>query len=589
MRWKSGLGRALVLVGLTASGITHAECVMTKLAELPVTMVGHRPIIPAKVNGTDISLLVDSGAYYSNLSRSAANRLNLVQHSLPLNYNPRGVFGESLATRTTVDSFELASTQLKHVEFLVSPVGGDAADGLLGQNILGMGEVEYDLPHGAVRLIRTTGCGGASLAYWTGGKGASFISIQPMDDDNRATIGRVLINGHEVKVLFDTGARSSLTYPGAVASGVKLAGEDVEAPQTVSGIGNATGKAWIAPIASFKIGDEEIRNTRLAVLDVQLDVGMLLGVDFFLSHRVLVSNTQHRLYFTYEGGPVFNVTATALTRDNDTGVEHAAAPVSPELAEPTDADGYARRAAASLARRDAQHAISDLDKAVALAPKVATYRVQRGEAYRSIGQKAPALQDLNLAVTLDPDSVNARVARARLQLQSHDYPSAIADLDHASVSQPATADHRLTLANLYSAADNFSAAIVQYTLWLSSHPGDPDTYRALNGRCWGRAITGADLDKALNDCDRALSLAPNDPQIRDSRGMVNLRRGAFQAAVSDYDKALAANPKLAWSLYGRSLAKQRLGLLSESQADLTAALALEPDLPARARTYGIVT
>ena len=34
--------------------------------------------------------------------------------------------------------------------------------------------------------------------------------------------------------------------------------------------------------------------------------GMLLGADFFRSHRVLVSHSQHKMYFTYVGGPVFS-------------------------------------------------------------------------------------------------------------------------------------------------------------------------------------------------------------------------------------------------------------------------------------------
>jgi hypothetical protein len=32
---------------------------------------------------------------------------------------------------------------------------------------------------------------------------------------------------------------------------------------------------------------------------------MLLGADFLRAHRTLVAHSQHRLYFTYVGGPVF--------------------------------------------------------------------------------------------------------------------------------------------------------------------------------------------------------------------------------------------------------------------------------------------
>jgi hypothetical protein len=32
---------------------------------------------------------------------------------------------------------------------------------------------------------------------------------------------------------------------------------------------------------------------------------MLLGADFLRAHRVYVAHSQRRMYFTYEGGPVF--------------------------------------------------------------------------------------------------------------------------------------------------------------------------------------------------------------------------------------------------------------------------------------------
>ncbi len=38
---------------------------------------------------------------------------------------------------------------------------------------------------------------------------------------------------------------------------------------------------------------------------------MILGGDFFVSHHVYVSNSQHKLYFTYNGGPVFDLSSRA--------------------------------------------------------------------------------------------------------------------------------------------------------------------------------------------------------------------------------------------------------------------------------------
>lgn len=60
---------------------------------------------------------------------------------------------------------------------------------------------------------------------------------------------------------------------------------------------------------------------------------MLIGADFFLSHRIYVASSQGKLYCTYNGGPVFDLAATrAATAPDDRGgapaapAETAAAP-----------------------------------------------------------------------------------------------------------------------------------------------------------------------------------------------------------------------------------------------------------------------
>jgi len=42
---------------------------------------------------------------------------------------------------------------------------------------------------------------------------------------------------------------------------------------------------------------------------------MLIGADFFLSHRVYVASSQNRLYFTYNGGPVFDLSPAREPED----------------------------------------------------------------------------------------------------------------------------------------------------------------------------------------------------------------------------------------------------------------------------------
>ena len=55
---------------------------------------------------------------------------------------------------------------------------------------------------------------------------------------------------------------------------------------------------------------------------------MLLGADFLRSHRVLVANSQRKLYFTYSGGPVFG--GAAPSRSESVELEVDANPTAPQ-------------------------------------------------------------------------------------------------------------------------------------------------------------------------------------------------------------------------------------------------------------------
>src|SRR6185312_15120118 len=62
----------------------------------------------------------------------------------------------------------------------------------------------------------------------------------------------------------------------------------------------------------FEIGGETIKHTHVLIGDIGLQgVDMLLGSDFFLAHHIYVAYSQEKLYFTYNGGPVFDLNTQA--------------------------------------------------------------------------------------------------------------------------------------------------------------------------------------------------------------------------------------------------------------------------------------
>jgi tetratricopeptide (TPR) repeat protein/predicted aspartyl protease len=582
-------------------------CKLGHIGDLPVTMRGMQPLVHAAINGTDTVFLADSGAYFSVLTPAAARQFNL---TLEPAAETTGFGGRTPSWVTRVKTFTIFNIDVNNVSFLVggNDLGYDVV-GALGQNVLRIGDVDYDLANGMIRLFRPEGgCRKTSLAYWAKEVPYSEIEIDFPSARRPNIEGHAFLNGSKIRVLFDTGASTSLlTLAAAKRAGVTPKSEGVEPAGAIQGFGSHPVPNWIARFASFKIGDEEIQHPRLRFSEEQVaDADMLIGADFFLSHHVYVAASQGTLYFTYNGGPVFNLTtqawrppttapATAQASGAPADTQPAAPPPpSAAAAQPAapgqlDAAGYARRGSASASRHDYEHALADLTRAIELAPAEPDYFYQRASAYWTDRQMDKALADLDQALKLKPDHVDALVARARLRILRHDPAEAInADLDAANRAAPKDSAVRFALGDLYMAERNYPWAIAQFDDWIDAHNrNDIRMASARNLRCWVRTLTGRDLDRALADCNFAVSSNAKEAAYHDSRGLVYLRQGRYDKAVADYDAALAVNPKMAWSLYGRGLAKQHLGQTAAGDADIAAAKALAPKIAEEAASHGI--
>lgn len=580
--------RSLRLVGLLAAVWMlppqgFAACSLGQLAELPVRMVGLRALVPVKLNGVEAELEVESGSFFSLLSPAAAAALKLKLQ--PTSVILQGVKGSATASVASIDDFVLANVPLKGKwDFLVGGSDpGSGAAGLLGQNILGIADSEYDLSDGVVRLMKPSGCADKPLAYWATGRPlpVEMMSIDYSGRDARQIIGEAQLNGHNIRVLFDSGAATSILTLAAA----KRAGVTPQSPGVISagigfGLGRGSYPTWVGPFASFKLAGEETRNTRIRFGDLSLaNADMLLGMDFFLSHHIYVANSQHKVYFTYNGGPVFNLASLN--------------PASPALqsadpsAQPATSSDYAARGRALIGRRDFAHAIADLTHAVELDATQPDYFYQRALAYVGAKQAEPAFADLEQALRLKPDFVDALLLKARMELANKQASAARADLDAADRALPKESDRRFAMSSLYAGAAAPEQSLHQLDLWIASHDSDARLPMALNERCWLRGMWNQNLEQAEADCKRSLRLASNESNTLDSLGWVELRRGRFEQSVAAFDSALRKAPRLPSSLYGRGLAELRLGQRTAGEADIAAASALAPQIAEQRRPWGI--
>ena len=265
----------------------------------------------AKINGTEVVFILDSGSDVSMISPANAARLHLPLSASSLDRDFEGVGGTFKTVTRRVETLTLNGSDFKNVPFLVGGTDVEKpAVGLIGQNVLRLADVDYDLTDHAIRLMRPEGCQGVPLSYWGDGKPVSVLPIESTDDERRRTVATVLLNGVAVRALFDTGAANTMmSLRTAARLGLRPNAPGVVPAGEVGGLGRAVAPSWSAPLESFQIGDEKIMKTRLLMGEIGPDIELLVGLDFFRAHRMFVSTSQNRMYLTYMGGPVFNLTA----------------------------------------------------------------------------------------------------------------------------------------------------------------------------------------------------------------------------------------------------------------------------------------
>lgn len=618
-----------------------AQCRLVQSPPIPVTMLGWRPTIPAELDGHETRLLVDTGAFFDTLSPAEAAEFKLPLSEAPYGAYITGGLGNLVPKLATVKDLRVGPLSFGAATFLVAANDlGNGISGVLGQNLYRVLDVEFDFANGAMRFYHASDCGRGSMAYWAEatGQSVSVINLEERERSNPHLLGTVRVNGHVIHAIFDTGAPTSLLSLAAARTVGVSPGSAGLVP-----VGTA-GNLWSAPIDEIELGNEEkIEHTHILVEDDNFWFGpgvwMFIGADFFLSHRVYLSTSQSKLYFTYNGGRVFDLNPADAAQG---GRLPTTAPRETTSATSPDADDLMRRGTAHADRLEFQQAIADLTQACSLAPRDAEYRYQRGIVYWRYGQPVPALQDFNAAVELDPGNFQARLWRAemlliaqtgrtqdpptdtepRIDSSSVDRPAskerpggadaraaagaaegaaqARVDLDTVDREAPTQADMRLTLGRVHEDIGQYAEAIHQYDLWIANHAQDDRLAVALTWRCGSRVQANIDVDQALKDCNRAYDLMgvsfwsskPRWPAswiapLLLTRSLADLRRGNIKGAIADDDAAIRLLPTDADALYARGIAELREGLGTPGRTDLAAARKLQPGIGDRYASMGL--
>jgi hypothetical protein len=285
---------ACAAAGLMVAFPAAAACSL-KTQPIPITMTGAVlgtnngvPTTSVKVNGKTAQFMVDSSAAVNQISTKFAS-----SQKLPSTKTPN-------AEIFTSPKFEIAGAGMDNAQFIGSG-SLPGVDGVVGQTILGLMDVEYDLGAqggGKVTLAKADGCENSNMAYWAK-DGDLFWQMPLVPASNGAPLSEteITVNGVKLKAMLDTASSYSvITKAAAEKAGVKT---------TDAGVAPLKGSSnrWLGNF-TVNVGGEEMKNAPLQISstsDNYYDV--VIGADYFLTHHLYVSNSQKKIYATRSGFP----------------------------------------------------------------------------------------------------------------------------------------------------------------------------------------------------------------------------------------------------------------------------------------------
>ena len=276
------------------------ECQIKKKAELALGYSSGMMTVEAKINGTPLIFGIDTGAQ-TLISPETAADLRLARdwrRTLA-----RGTTATTLVNHVMLRDFEFAGERYlwKSVAKIALPqpkTPGQAIQpkpiaGLLGMDILGDYDLDFDFPHRKLTLYDAKTCTAISPPGYTNTKVIAFKF-----NEQRNILLPIELNGIKLTALLDTGSTIHMVTP----AGVKKTGiteEMLKADPSfdAAGVGNISQKHALHKFRTLTIGGLELTNVPAGVLNRALWQGeALLGQPIWLVRRFWVSSATRTLY-----------------------------------------------------------------------------------------------------------------------------------------------------------------------------------------------------------------------------------------------------------------------------------------------------
>jgi predicted aspartyl protease len=169
----------------------------------------NRVYVPVKINGTDKTMLVDTGGFFTEITSAAAAEMNLqTRHT---GVEVVGLAGDTTDTAVTT-SFALGNLRASSMDFMIMPGGHqlaadvEGAAGILAPNLLRSYDADFDFGNRKFNLLSQDHCEG-KVIYWP----ADAVAVVPISLDSGGSINfPVELDGVNLNAILDTGASESV-------------------------------------------------------------------------------------------------------------------------------------------------------------------------------------------------------------------------------------------------------------------------------------------------------------------------------------------------------------------------------------------
>jgi len=111
---------------LVSAPALASDCDTGLIALLPVTMNGLRPLVPVKINGKSVDMLLDTGAFTTLIWRPAMARLGLIDQPPPRGFENQmeleGAAGHARTRIAMAQTFGIDQAIVPRVQLIVGEV-----------------------------------------------------------------------------------------------------------------------------------------------------------------------------------------------------------------------------------------------------------------------------------------------------------------------------------------------------------------------------------------------------------------------------------------------------------------------------------